>query len=1539
MDKKLPSLVLLSMLAVNAGIAQSLNAQLPIPNKVLSTLTKVEPRDTNIHGIKLNPSNKFNTAPKDIAAQLLSGRSFTAKSSYVKSPRKVQGTTNIKAADNYADSLLVYGVFKQQPNESLSTADHEIYSFHSAPAADFKAEAAGKALPDGTVYVRIKDEYYIFDEGKVTIANAKTGEVEKDDIAFKLNDADVTPLQAATYDPATGKIYVVYWGENWGKSILTFDPSTYETAYVADMPGYPLSITAAPDGKLYFINYPATLYAFDTATKESTQLFEKVKSGKDYQNETASQSGAFDWATGDLYLANLTEDWNTHLTKINVKTGKAVDIVTFPESQRFVGLYIPSAEADAPAAASKISFADGKLLFTAPSKTYSSDKELSGELTAYITADGGDTVEKTVKPGESVEVALDLVDGAHSIMIEIGNNAGRSTARRLDTYVGTDVPMAVGDLLFSTEDGKNATVSWTAPAKSVHGGPVDDSTINYRVVRYPDEVVIAENLKATTLNDVLPDTHARYYYEVTAFAGDRAGQTATTNVIPAGDTWVPPYTETFDTQDDFDFFKVIDANNDSNTWELMLPQVENANGYAWLYGNGIADVDTGVYEGNGNDDYLVSPKIQLKAGSDYRLQFETYDNWFTNEYMTVLIGKKNQITGDEIVVKKFTDIHPYSQYSLLFNVPADGDYYLFLHADNPGQSVNIALDNLGIDEYASYNGPASATNVEAKAGEKGALNNTLSFTAPDKTYKDAALSDISYINVYRNGSKKPVHVFEAPKPGEHLTWTDNDVEQGSVTYRIVAYSDAGQGCEALVTNWVGLDMPAKVGNLKLRMDENNHAVATWEKVGDKGMHGGYVNPDDVTYKLCRYNEYNFDNNWEPVGDNTSELTQTDEGYAPWEGSQAYVDYMVFADNAAGTSEGEGLGIVLGTPYERPYNESFAGGFAGKDPWTLAANSYNYAWQMTTGSGLAVKPYDGDEGMLQFALKDSDSNNQVLMGPRISLVDSENPELSFFMYHGFEAEEGDLQLDVWTNYDDEGWKKTTTVEYNNGQDGWARFSLPLRKDANNVQVAFGGYAADASAAIYVDRLKIDEAVANDMAVESISIAKKRVEAGESTTIKVGVSNYGLQKASAYKVVLTRDGEPYAEKSGDAIEQNHAGSVVFDIPTTKAEATKSYTYRAAVVNDGDTNIANDSSAVVKLYVHGSVLPVVENLQGETTNGSSVALTWQKPSKSEIADAVTDGFDDYESFIIDGIGDWTTYDGDGTPTVYFGGPQIAHAFEAKAWQVWAPEEAGFSIEKFDILTPHSGNKYLACWAASDGDTAILPNDDWLISSEVTGGTDVSFYYRKPNDGSDPQIFEMLYSKTTNDPESFIAFDRDSIPTSTDWQHFEYTLPKDAKYFALRSCSKGTYTVAFLDDITYTPLYGTTSPVTLLGYNVYRDDKLIAEKVTTTNFTDNEVSIGSHTYYVTAVWKEGESNCSGLYQADITTGISTASSTVGISVATSKNLITVSGADGKNIEVVNLAGQTMFRGVAAGTTSVSVAPGVYLVKVANKAVKVIVK
>ena len=219
------------------------------------------------------------------------------------------------------------------------------------------------------------------------------------------------------------------------------------------------------------------------------------------------------------------------------------------------------------------------------------------------------------------------------------------------------------------------------------------------------------------------------------------------------------------------------------------------------------------------------------------------------------------------------------------------------------------------------------------------------------------------------------------------------------------------------------------------------------------------------------------------------------------------------------------------------------------------------------------------------------------------------------------------------------------------------------------------------------------------------------------------------------------------------------------------------------------------------------------------------------------------------------------------------------------------------------------------------------------------MSFYYRKPNDGGDPQEFEVLYSTTDNEPENFTVLDGDAISSSTDWQYFEYTLPAEAKYFAVRSCCTGSYNVAFLDDITYIPLYGTNSKVTLLGYNVYRDNELIAEKVPTTSYTDNTANGAVHNYYVTAVWKEGESNTSNAYLSDFVDGIDEVAVANDVKVVTSKGSIRVIGAEGKSVEVNTVSGQCVFQGDANNLVNVRIATGVYLVKVGKVIFKVSVK
>ena len=1405
--------------------------------------------------IRLAPSNKFNVAPQDVPAWIM-GHSANATK---KGASKV-GKRKIAAAANYADSLLLYGIYVVPTGFDLAPGmtDRLLYSFHAAPTLDFMAESS-TAIDGATAYCIVNNKIYTFSSGAYNIYDL-SGNLQETG-AFQIDGEDVTPMQAATYDPLTKLIYLVYWGPDWAKWLMSFDPETHAIKAIAALTGYPMTIAASPDGYLYTINYPANLFKINKETGEMVTISSSAKvSGRPaYQNGTAALSGTFDWQTGKFYLFNMDSRWNTHLDVIDVTDGSATAIEDFNNAEHFVGLYIPVGEADAPGFPSDINFADGKLTFTAPTKTYSSGADLTGTLTAYVTLEDGTQKTAEVKPGEAATIALDLADGKHIIDLAIGNSAGKSPIRRLAAFVGQDVPVAVGDLTF-TVDGTTGNLTWTAPTATMNGGPCDDATINYTVTRYPGGVVVATGLTTTSFSEGLPDARGHYYYVVTAYSGTSEGASATSNEVAYGTIWYPPYTETFDYEEDFNSFGVVDANEDAKSWSFS-ENLQNA----YLTGNGVNDGQY-QFDGYGNKDYLITPSISLKKGIDYVLTYNTGNQWMTKEHQTILLGKKQAVVGDEKEIDSRDLLSSVNEYEVIFNVEEDGLYNILFLSDAPDNSLGYTLDNICVDIYAAHAGPDSVTNLTATAGEKGALTNTVSFTTPTKTYAGETLENITKVEIFRNGDTTPAKTFENPGVGKAYTWVDTDVEQGMVSYVVRAYNEAGEGKRATVSNWVGLDEPANVVLLTTKMDEAYHATATWEKVGEVGKHGGYVNPDEVTYTLCRYNAWSWDDRWPAVTEPSSELSAVDSTYTYTD--QTYVNYMVVAHNAAGSSDGTEFGIVLGVPYELPYTESYPNAAAEKDPWTLFAQSYNYAWNIVSGSGLAVKPQDGDGGMLQFALVGDDSNDQVLAGPRISLDGKESQELSFYMWHGYEAEPEDLYLIVYLNYDDEGWSEAVRVPYNNDTEGWGRYSIALADGHRDVQIAFGAYAADESAAIYVDALKIDQGNEVDMAIENILLSNKRVNVGEKATITVQTANYGTKANSDYDVILLRDGQFFASQKGSELASNSTTKYTFEINPTAYEASNYYLFSAYVSSPNDAVSSNDSSRTARLYVVGSKMPQARELTGTTYKGN-VVLNWLAPETTEMADAVTDDFESYESFIIDGIGDWKTYDGDGTATAYFGGPEIANVYSPKAWQVWAPVEAGFSTETFDVLTTHSGNKYLACWAASDGYSTVLPNDDWLISPEVAGGSDVSFYYRMPNATSDPQVFEILYSTTDQEPTSFTVLERDSIVSTTDWVNFIYTLPKDAKYFAIRSCCTGSYLVAFLDDITYTPKYGSSTELTFQGYNVYRDGELIASGITELAYSDEGAGDEEHTYVVTAVWAEGESDYSNSYESLVGTGV----------------------------------------------------------------------
>lgn len=1547
MHNKFTSLLFALLVSSGSVWAQSLEPVVT-GGKSVATPSAVAQPETKGGKIQLEPTNKHNVAPSDWKEFVSKGGNLTpsqkaealAAQTQTASTAQTNPTKKAARADapsTYPDAPYVYGVLDSHSDEANIFQQGTVFGYYLHEGTQYYQEANKVLLPTADLgssygYVLVDGKWYVFGD-KLSVYDAKTGEQLQSDVEY-LNGAIKRP-SGVGYDASTDNFYVATWS-----GILEVKRSDLSAQFVSDgFNGFPLSMTVAKQG-IYYVNYAGNLIKYDKDTKESTVVYNKVNAQSWGNNTTTS---FIDFATGKLYINYMDNHFQGHISEFDPETQTATKLWDYPTNEFTVaGFCIPYAADNAPAAVTNLNYADGKVTFTAPSSTYASNETLSGSLTAYITVNNGTPVTATVNAGEAASVDLSLADGLDKISVQVGNDNGKSPERVQYAFGGEDTPTAPTDVTLTIGNDLKANLTWTAPTIGENHGPFNSENLNYDIVRYPDRDTVAVALKGNSFSEQLPETRENYYYTITAHNGGGKGTaTAQSNVVPAGNYYAVPYSENFYYEENWAKFNVIDRNKDGNTWKHFIPQVGDP--LAWLSGNGVTDPETG-FVATYDDDYLITPDIALKAGTDYKLSLNWGDDWYYTETMNIFLTQNQSIEDSTQLIADHLVLNPTpGNASYIFHVAQDGKYNVAFHANTVGSSVNIELEKIGVDLYSDFNAPDSVTSLKATAGSEGDLYNILSFNAPTKTYQGGSLNSISDIKVYRNNSLDPVHVFTNPRPGKTLNWVDTEVQQGSVTYKIVPFNENGQGLAATVTNWVGLDAPADVPTFTLKQvegDYNPTAQATYTKVGDVGKHGGYVIPDDVTYTLKRYNEYNYNDHWETVAGPTKDLSLIDNDYFAF--NQAYVTYLLVAENSAGSSDGYMNSIVIGEPYALPYNESFPNGAVSQDPWTLYNNTdYNYAWNQVTGSGLSVKPYDKDGGMLAFNYVTANSNKEVLTSPRISLANTTSPELSFYVYHGLDAEEGDLTLDVYTNYEDEGWVlHKAVVDYNNGIEGWSRYSMPLDSSKNDIQLGFAATAIGKVAPLYVDDITVAESNAHDLALENFSAATRRVEAGDSASFTVSVSNYGTETTGNYTVSLYRDSVLVGSQTASGLKTNDIKAFTFSVPTTKSEAAKVYKFNAVATLDDDTNLANDSSAVINVNVHGSQLPAVENFNGQSA-GSSVTLSWSKPSSSTVADPATDDFEGYDNFIIDNIGDWTTYDGDNLSTVAFNVNSYDHKNDSIAWQVWDPVVLGFNLTRFPVLIAHSGEKYLASWAASDGIQSTMPSDDWLISPEVKGGTDVDFYYRNPIAGDDAEVFEMLYT-TENSvyPEDYTVFDRDSLEGTTDWVHYAYTLPKDARHFAIRACSPGgNIAVAFLDDITYTPAITTETEVNLTGYNVYRDGEVVATLgKDQTSYTD-DASANGNSYFVTAVYSEGESNGSDTYTNDAATAINelNASNVNGaLKVRTGKGILNVLSANG-NVTVFTAQGQRVAE--LNGDKAISLPAGLYLVGDGKSVVKVTVK
>ena len=413
----------------------------------------------------------------------------------------------------------------------------------------------------------------------------------------------------------------------------------------------------------------------------------------------------------------------------------------------------------------------------------------------------------------------------------------------------------------------------------------------------------------------------------------------------AGETVEPveaPYEADLTSKEVFDKFIVVDADEDNTTWKWTSVFYTDETYTSFSYG---------YQEG---DDYLVLP-IQLEANKSYEVKVSAavYNSDYSGKF-EVKVGKAtntSDVDESQIVTDlTATIINPtevnntsYVDYKGEFTSDSEGIWYVAIHAISDVDYSTLKVKSLSIEKMAEQTAPAAVKDFTVVAGEQGALEAKLTFTAPSTTIGGDNLTDDMTIKIYRDG-KEVENDLGSVGPNTQQQWIDNNgLEDGhTYTYYVVAVNGSGDGAKSeSVSVYVGNDVLTDVENVKAVTGENGITL-TWDPV--KGQNGGYVNESLVKYAVVELTEnpwFGYIEEGNPLA-TVDACTYTIE-LAVDEGEQIVKNYGVKATINEGndyTSPKSSVAkVMVGAPYDLPVEETFEK----KESllWILSSNASSY----------------------------------------------------------------------------------------------------------------------------------------------------------------------------------------------------------------------------------------------------------------------------------------------------------------------------------------------------------------------------------------------------------------------------------------------------------------------------------------------------------------------------------------------------------------------------------------------------------------------
>lgn len=858
------------------------------------------------------------------------------------------------------------------------------------------------------------------------------------------------------WDPTTGIIYGTY-DINGTRTLCTVDYREKKRTSIASCDEY-YGLACDGKGVLYGVNAVGDLSIIDTRTAHPTRV------GNTGIIPAYAQSMVYDVQANVIWWAALTDN-GSGIYRIDPATAKTTKVTEFDGKVEVMGLgVIPSRYSDdVPGYATDLKIettgtsTDAKFSFTLPGYDFIGNP-LEGNVSYKMLANGNNVAEGEGTPASKVNGTLTLPEGSVQIKLICSNDKGEGPAAISQHWVGPGFPVEPEGVNLDINAAGGVTLTWDPVTEGYDGGYINPADITYKIIAYPGAREAAAGLKECKFSETIeePERPTQVYYEVIACNDWRESEAAKSNSVTFGKGLPLPYRNDFNSADALSLFTVIDGNKDGKTWELS-DYADSQQAYIF----------TGTMKHDHQDDWLITPGLQMKAGGRYRLSFYTDITLGGARFTDMLeigFGKGQDPETYEIVKEPFrTDPTSRNCIEVEVEVKEDGYYHFGFHCiSDTDISLQVNVDNLLVEALASKNAPAAVSGLEFKT-TNGAAPIRFSFTTPTKTAAGDDLDKITKVELWRD-DETLVASKEMTETGKKTILVDENGANGWHTYSVVAYNEVGMGERADAKVFLGIEKPDGASNITLKDNHDGSLTLSWD-APTTGANGGFCDPEHIVYNVYTVEDGHAVDFKQGITETSVKIYVDDDSY--YGDSQGLVLLAVAAENSEGESKIRVSNeVVVGKPYQLPYKESWVQGVASSF-WTYA-NSGKYGWEPSRGTVA----YDGDNGFMAFQAAADGDMSYLYLG-KVDIRNAEAPAL-IFNYYATPGCDAFIQPEINKAYKD-GWVTTPGIDFMNldGQPEWKEAVIRLDefKKYPYITVRFLGKTL-ASIPLFIDNVRVE-----------------------------------------------------------------------------------------------------------------------------------------------------------------------------------------------------------------------------------------------------------------------------------------------------------------------------------------------------------------------------------------------------------------------------------------------------------------------------------